>query len=76
MKHQKGSTLLDYLIALVVILALLLPFGVLIMEPYKCKWRWEDSGLTAKWGFVVGCRVSTDGGKTYIPEERYRQIAE
>lgn len=38
----------------------------------ECAGKFQDSGMPFKYGFVSGCLVSTDKGKTFIPAENYR----
>jgi hypothetical protein len=40
-----------------------------------CTGRWRDSGLPWKYELVGGCKVSPDGGRTWIPDDRYREMA-
>jgi hypothetical protein len=41
---------------------------------YSCHAKWRDSGMPVDFGLMSGCRISEDGGKTWIPEERWRQV--
>lgn len=76
MKSQKGATVIDYFLFVLYVISIIAITSPLWWPPIACKSKWSESGLVSKWGLVAGCRISLDGGKTYIPEERYRQIEE
>ncbi len=38
--------------------------------------QWSRSGFQTSWGPLKGCTISTDGGKTFIPDSNYRKVAD
>lgn len=42
---------------------------------YQCSSQWKRSGFETSYGPVQGCLISKDG-KTWIPADNYREIAD
>lgn len=72
-KLNKGDSLPELLASLTVLGVLLLICAA--FSAWSCSSKWSDSGFVTKWGPIAGCRISQDGNR-YIPEDRYREIAE
>jgi hypothetical protein len=50
-------------------------FGsIYVLGGMKCAASWKDSGFPSEYTFFGGCRISEDGGKTWIPSDRWRAI--
>lgn len=45
--------------------------GVYTIDRPSCYAQWRDSGHKVRWDIWGGCRISTDGGQTWIPSDNY-----
>ena len=45
-----------------------------LSKRFDCYNKWDGAGLEYKTEFFGGCKVSADGGKTFVPSDRYRVI--
>lgn len=48
-------------------------FGVNKMNEHYCNDAWAESGYTAKYDWITGCRVSKDG-VIFIPSDNVREF--
>jgi hypothetical protein len=42
-------------------------------ESKSCHSKWAASGFQTQWSVMTGCLITRDG-KTYIPEDNYREF--
>lgn len=40
-----------------------------------CYAQWHDSGFPTQYSFLGGCRISRDGGHTWIPDDAFKTVA-
>ena len=71
----RGFTLVEVIIVLVIAAIIALVFISPLMG-FPCRMQWAESGLPYKFGILSGCKISTDGGKTWIPDSKYRKTDE
>lgn len=71
--YPRGDTGIELLVSLALLALALVIY--LVIASWSCSSKWSESGFVTKWGPIAGCRISSDG-KRYIPEERYREIAD
>ena len=71
--REHGVTLIELMIVLTV-LGVLAAIIVPQYAGYPCHRRWDESGMKVKWEFMSGCKLSKDGGKTWVPANVYRDV--
>lgn len=68
----------EVIVPIAMMMLALLAFFIVFAWPvyaWTCHSKWDDSGFVTDYGPIQGCRISRDG-KTWIPEDRYREIAD
>lgn len=39
-----------------------------------CQAGWRDSGFPVQYSAMGGCRISRDGGRTWIPDDAFKAV--
>ena len=60
--------------AVAVVFTVLVVLGCMWLAAASCSSQWSRSGFQTSWGPLKGCTISTDGGKTFIPDSNYREL--